>query len=172
MIKEDVEKFKKFYPLWIEKVGRIALQHGCDMLRSFADFFNFSFPLKSNLTDVSAIRNVLECLFEQLEVRSIDMGGQQFQEISCRICADYGTCSEWEPGDEEELGPGVSLIDRIRWRVPAQANTIIVGDEFYKVIESFPILHEQYLLERKGEIVIDKVPYPAYQLSRRCERSD
>jgi hypothetical protein len=50
--------------------------------------------------------------------------------------------------------------------MPAQANTIIVGDEFYKVIESFPILTEQYLLESKDEILIDKIPYAVYQLSR------
>jgi hypothetical protein len=141
------------------------------MIQSVGDCLKFSFPLKSNLTDVGAIANVLECFFEELEILSVDMDGQKFQEISCRICADYGTCSQWEPGDEIECGPQIGLIDRIRWRVPARANTIIVGDEFYKVLETFPILREQYLIETKGEIIIDKVPYPVYQLSRGRELS-
>ena len=52
-----------------------------------------------------------------------------------------------ELNDDWDLRPSISSIDRISWRIPAQANTIIVGDEFYKVIEWFPILHIQYLLE-------------------------
>jgi hypothetical protein len=161
----------RFYSTFTNTMGKIGLQHGCEMVQSVGDCLKFSFPLKSNLTDVGAVTNVLECFFEELEIRSVDMDGQKFQEISCRICADYGTCSQWEPGDEIECIPTISSMDSMRWRVPAQANTVIVGDEFNKVIETFPILREQYLLETKVEILIDMVPYPVYQLSRGRELS-
>ena len=55
------------------------------------------------MIDVGTITNVLECLLEQLEIGqslSIDMGnaaisgGQEMQDISCRICTDYETLSD------------------------------------------------------------------------------
>jgi hypothetical protein len=162
----NTDDVRKFYSTFTNTMAQIGLQHGCEMIQSGVDFVKFSFPLKSNWTDVDTIVNVLECFFEELQIGSIYMDGQKFQKISCRICADYGACYQREPDDEIECGPQIGLIDRIRWRMPAQANTIIVGDEFYKVIESFPILTEQYLLENKGEILIDKIPYAVYQLSR------
>jgi hypothetical protein len=163
----NTDDVRKFYSTFTNTMAQIGLQHGCEMIQSGVDFVKFSFPLKSNWTDVDTIVNVLECFFEELQIGSIYMDGQKFQKISCRICADYGACYQREPDDEIECGPQIGLIDRIRWRMPAQANTIIVGDEFYKVIESFPILTEQYLLENKGEILIDKIAqYAVYQLSR------
>jgi len=166
MLTYSVERIKEFLPLCLEKLGRIALRHGCEILAPLGDGFKFSFPQTSNMTDVGTITNVLECFLEQLEIRSIDMGDQEFQQTSCRVCADYETLSEREQGDEIEFVPVVSSIDRIRWRTPEQANTIIVGDEFYKVIELFPILQERYRFEKKGDCVIDNVPYLIYQLSR------
>lgn len=171
MIKHNAERFKEFIPTFLNTMGQVALQHGCEMVRGLgADGLQFSFPQTSNLTDAGVITNVLECFLEQLEIRqslSFDMGGQEVQEISCRIIADYGTLTISEPGDDVDLGPNISSIDRISWKMPAQANTIIVGDEFYKVIESFPPLHQRYLFESKGDCVINNAPYPVYHLARR-----
>jgi hypothetical protein len=140
---------------------------------------SFHFLKKKNkITDVGTITNVLECLLEQLEIGqslSIDMcnaatsGGQELRDFSCRICIDYETLSEREPGDEIELVPVFFSIDRIRSRTLALANTIIVGDQFYKEIQSFPILLEGYHFERKDDCVFNNIPYPLYQLSRRAK---
>ena len=157
---------KAFVPIFQNTMVQIARQHGCEMI--LPSLYCPKFTLRtSDLADVDVFTNVLECFLKQLEIPSIDMTNEEVQEISCRIIADYGTLSIAELNDNEDLRPSISSIDRISWRVPAQANTMIVGNEFYKVIESFPILREQYLLESKGEIPIDKVPYPVYQLSRR-----
>ena len=177
MITINIKRFREFYATFINTVGQIALQHGCELLAPLGDGFKFSFPQKNKMTDVGTITNVLECLLEQLEIGqslSIDMGnaaisgGQELRDISCRICTDYETLSEHEPGDEIELVPVFLSIDRIRSRTLALANTIIVGDQFYKEIQSFPILQEGYHFERKDDCVFNNVAYPLYQLSRRA----
>ena len=177
MITINIKRFREFYATFINTVGQIALQHGCEILAPLGDGFKFSFPQKSKMTDVGTITNVLECLLEQLKIGqslSIDMGnaaisgGQELRDISCRICTDYETLSEHEPGDEIELVPVFLSIDRIRSRTLALANTIIVGDQFYKEIQSFPILQEGYHFERKDDCVFNNVAYPLYQLSRRA----
>ena len=167
MVTHNTDRVKAFVPIFQNTMVKIARQHGCEMILPSLYCPKFTFPKTSDLADVDVFTNVLECFLKQLEIRFIDMTNEEVQEISCRIIADYGTLSIAQLNDNEDLRPSISSIDRISWRVPAQANTMIVGNEFYKVIESFPILREQYLLESKGEIPIDKVPYPVYQLSRR-----
>lgn len=168
MITHNAERFKEFIPTFLNTMGQVALQHGCEILRGFgADGLQFSFPQTSNLTDVGVITNVLECFLEQLEIRqslSIDMGGQEVREISCRIIADYGTLTISEPGDDIELVPSLSSIDRIRWR------TVVLGHEFYKIICALPRLCQEYNFERIGEYIIDSsknIPYSVYRLARK-----
>ena len=70
-----------------------------------------------------------------------------------------------ELNDDWDLRPSISSIDRISWRIPAQANTIIVGDEFYKVIEWFPILHIQYLLEANDPFLRELLMPPSIRIT-------
>ena len=166
MIKHDTDRVKKFVPIFVSTMVQIARQHGCEMILPSLYCPKFTFPKTSDLAEVDVFTKVLECFLKQLEIRSIDLTNQEGQEISCRIIADYETLSIAELNDDEDLRPSISSIDRISRRIPPQENTIIVGDEFYKVIESLPVLREQYLLESKGEILRDKIPYAVYQLSR------
>ena len=172
MVSSNTEKFKQFFPQFVNSLGQIAILHGCELINPTGDGLTFSFPQTSNRSDPNVIINVLECFFEQLEIRQSYSIGPEKREISSRICTDYETMPKFEPGNEkdseQEIGPRLpSRTDKIRWRVPAQANSVIVGDEFHKVIMSFPLLHERYLFESKGDIIIDRVPYPVYQLFRR-----
>ena len=107
------------------------------------------------------IRAIAELHRIEISLHTIfqELPHEQFQ-IRPKIQSE--TLSEQEPGDEIELVPVFLSIDRIRSRTLALANTIIVGDQFYKEIESFPILQEGYHFERKD----DNVAYPLYQLSR------
>ena len=66
MITINIKRFREFYATFINTVGQIALQHGCEILAPLGDGFKFSFPQKSKMTDVGTITNVLECLLEQL----------------------------------------------------------------------------------------------------------
>ncbi len=172
MITHEAERFKEFYSTLVSSMGQIALQHGCEILRPLPVGLQFSFPQTSNLTDVSVITSVLECFLTQLEIRqslSIDMDGQ-VREISCRIIADYGTLSISEPGDDIELVPRLSSIDRICWRTPVQADTVVLGNELYKVVSAFPKVCQEYNVESLGDYIIDSsenVAYSRYRLARK-----
>ena len=169
MITLDIEWVKEFISTFSNAMGVNARQHGCEIILPFADGLKSGHLLKTNLIDVGAITNVLECCLEQLEKAqslSFDIVGQEKRMVSCRIIVDYETWYEQELGDETECGPSISSIDRIRWKVPAEANTIILGDEFYKAVESFPVLLERYRFERKDDCIMNNIPYPIYQLYR------
>lgn len=104
---------------------------------------------------------------------SIELGHNELPEISYRICADFEIMVEHESVDEEfDTTPRrLPLIYKIRSKTPG--NTVVIGEELCKKIDSLPRLNEEYTFESICEYVIDSRrsgPYSLYSVSRRPKR--
>ena len=64
----DAEKIREFYSTFINTIGKIAIQHKGKILKTMGDGFIFYFPQTKDPTKVAAIKNVLECSLQQMEV--------------------------------------------------------------------------------------------------------
>jgi hypothetical protein len=114
------------------------------------------------------------CL-QQIEKRqslSIEMARQQLPEISYKVTADYEIYIEYEPSDEIELPSYEALaadLSMYKMSSRTSTNTVVLGDDLYKMKSTSPLLEDRYRFDNLGEYVDSRkaAPYSLYLLSRK-----
>jgi hypothetical protein len=168
----DSEGTRTFYNKFINAMTQILAQYNGKILKKtvYRGDLGSYFP-KTNNTDDSAIRDVLECCLKQIERRQsllIELAREKLPQISYKICADYGALNHDIVLDE------VDRLNRPHWLPPVHkicstvsTNTAGLGHDLYKIITALPRIQEKYLIERIGEYIDDARKDVPYSVSRR-----
>ena len=88
-----------------------------------------------------------------------------------KISLDYGVVDLALAGDNYQLdifGSAVNLCSKINSSSLAPHNTIIIGNNFYRILKSFPNILNKYNFINNGEFkVTENIGYPIYNIKRR-----
>ena len=135
-------------------------------------FLNFS-----NLNNEKAFEDVIECGLEILEKRE-DINNELMKNNNnlppierYKISLDYGVVDLALAGDNYQLdifGSAVNICSKINSSPSLNhKNEIIIGNNFYRILKSFPNIINKYNFINNGEFnVTENIGYPTYNIKR------
>jgi class 3 adenylate cyclase/CheY-like chemotaxis protein len=167
------EKVGKFYSIFINAVASIVRDHNGRIVKTVGDGVLFFFPGTSNIENVDAFVDALECSLAMISSRNT-INAKLYKEklpgISYRLSAEYGrveVAKSDRSASYDLFGTTVNLCAKINKNAPP--NGIVIGSDLYTIIGSFPTLADRYNIQEIGELLMrtGKRRYPIYELSGR-----
>ena len=167
------EKVGKFYSTFINAVASIVKDHNGKIVKTVGDGVLFFFPGTSNIEDIEAFVNALECCLALISSRNTinsNLYEEKLPGISYRISAEYGrveVAKSDRSASYDLFGTTVNFCARINKNAPP--NGIVIGSDLYTIVSSFPALADRYNIQEIGELHLrtGKRRYPIYELSGR-----
>ena len=167
------EKVGKFYSTFINAIASIVKDHHGRIVKTVGDGVLFFFPRTSNIEDIEAFEDGLECCLAMISSRNT-INAKLYEEklpgISYRISAEYGrveVAKSERSASYDLFGTTVNFCSRINKNAPP--NGIVIGSDLYTIVSSFPTLADRYNIQEIGELRLStgKRRYPIYVLSGR-----
>ena len=167
------EKVGKFYSTFINAVASIVKDHNGKIVKTVGDGVLFFFPGTSNIEDIEAFVDALECCLALISSRNTinsNLHEEKLPGISYRISAEYGrveVAKSDRSASYDLFGTTVNFCARINKNAPP--NGIVIGSDLYTIVSSFPALADRYNIQEIGELHLrtGKRRYPIYELSGR-----
>jgi two-component system, OmpR family, response regulator ChvI len=165
------EKVGKFYSTFINAVASIVKDHHGRIVKTVGDGVLFFFPRTSNIEDIEAFEDGVECCLAMISSRNT-INAKLYEEklpgISYRISAEYGrveVAKSERSASYDLFGTTVNFCSRINKNAPP--NGIVIGSDLYTIVSSFPTLADRYNIQEIGELRLStgKRRYPIYVLS-------
>ncbi len=167
------EKVGKFYSIFINAIASIVKDHNGRIVKTVGDGVLFFFPGTSNIEDIEAFVDALECCLAMISSRNTintKLYEEKLPGISYRISAEYGRV-EVAKSDRSTsydlFGTTVNFCAKINKNAPP--NGIVIGSDLHTIVSSFPTLADRYNIQEIGELRLStgKRRYPIYVLSGR-----
>ncbi|HEY7777504.1 MAG TPA: response regulator [Nitrososphaeraceae archaeon] len=163
---------RNFYGIFLNSVANILKKYHAKIIKTVGDGVISYFPETIDTTNIKAFENVLKCSFAQIEERSninCILLEHNLPKISYRVSIDYGKVerTQIKGFDKEDLfGSTVNFCSKIN--LFASPNSIIVGNDLYRIMKSLKTGSGQYKLEEMKSYYCGagKFSYPLYLLSR------
>src|SRR5215212_734667 len=177
-IAEDHLQLREYYSTVINSLSQIIKRYNGKIVKSLGDRLLCYFLNFSDLNNEKALEDVIECGLEILEKRE-DMNNELLKKKNnlppverYKISLDYGVVDLALAGDNYQLdifGSAVNLCSKINSSFSVAAkNEIIIGNNFYRIIKSFPNVLNKYNFINNGEFkVTENIGYPTYIIKRR-----
>ena len=167
------EKVGKFYSIFINAVASIVKDHNGRIVKTVGDGVLFFFPGTSNIEDIEAFVDTLECCLALVSSRNTinsTLYKERLPGISYRISAEYGrveVAKSDRSASYDLFGTTVNFCAKINKNAPP--NGIVIGSDLCTIVSSFPGLAERYYIQEIGELHLrtGKRRYPIYELSVR-----
>ncbi|MGA8484047.1 MAG: response regulator [Nitrososphaeraceae archaeon] len=167
------EKVGKFYSTFINAVASIVKDHNGKIVKTVGDGVLFFFPGTSNIEDIEAFVDALECCLALISSRNTinsTLYEEKLPGISYRISAEYGrveVAKSDRSASYDLFGTTVNFCAKINKNAPP--NGIVIGSDLYTIVSSFPALADRYNIQEIGELHLrtGKRRYPIYELSGR-----
>jgi CheY-like chemotaxis protein/class 3 adenylate cyclase len=163
---------RNFYGIFLNSVANILKKYHAKIIKTVGDGVISYFPETIDTTNIRAFENVLKCSFAQIEERSninTILLEHNLPRISYRVSIDYGKVerTQIKGFDKEDLfGSTVNFCSKIN--LFATPNSIIVGNDLYRIMKSLKVSSGQYKLDEMQSYYCGagKFSYPLYLLSR------
>jgi CheY-like chemotaxis protein len=177
-IADDSSNIREYYSTVINSLSQIIKRYNGKIVKSLGDRLLCYFLNFSDLNNEKALEDVIECGLEILEKRE-DMNNELLKKKNnlppverYKISLDYGVVDLALAGDNYQLdifGSAVNLCSKINSSFSVAAkNEIIIGNNFYRIIKSFPNVLNKYNFINNGEFkVTENIGYPTYNIKRR-----
>jgi CheY-like chemotaxis protein len=175
-IAEDHLQIREYYSTVINSLSQIINRYNGKIVKSLGDRILCYFLNFSDLNNEKAIEEVIECGLKILEKRE-DINKELLTKNNLpsienyKISLDYGVVDLALAGDNYQLdifGSVVNLCSKINSSSLAPHNTIIIGNNFYRILKSFPNILNKYNFINNGEFkVTENIGYPMYNIKRR-----
>ncbi|MGB8160346.1 MAG: response regulator [Nitrososphaeraceae archaeon] len=167
------EKVGKFYSTFINAVASIVKDHNGKIVKTVGDGVLFFFPGTSNIEDIEAFVDALECCLALISSRNTinsTLHEEKLPGISYRISAEYGrveVAKSDRSASYDLFGTTVNFCAKINKNAPP--NGIVIGSDLYTIVSSFRTLADRYNIQEIGELHLrtGKRRYPIYELSGR-----
>jgi two-component system response regulator ChvI len=173
-ITDDSSNIREYYSTVINSLSQIIKRYNGKIVKSLGDRLLCYFLNFSDLNNEKAFEDVIECGLEILEKRE-DMNKELLMKNNLpsvenyKISLDYGVVDLALAGDNYQLdifGSAVNLCSKIN--SSSAHNEIIIGNNFYRILKSFPNILNNYNFINKGELkVTENIGYPTYNIKRR-----
>ncbi|HJR85293.1 MAG TPA: response regulator [Nitrososphaeraceae archaeon] len=169
---DSSRNIRHFYGTFLNSVANILKKYNAKIIKTVGDGVISYFPETIDTTNISAFENVLKCSFAQIEERSninTILLEHNLPKISYRVSIDYGKVerTQIKGFDKEDLfGSTVNFCSKINLFAPP--NSIIVGNDLYRIMKSLKVSSSKYRLEEMKSYYCGagKFSYPLYLLSR------
>ena len=173
-ITDDSSNIREYYSTVINSLSQIIKRYNGKIVKSLGDRLLCYFLNFSDLNNEKAFEDVIECGLEILEKRE-DMNKELLMKNNLpsvenyKISLDYGVVDLALAGDNYQLdifGSAVNLCSKIN--SSSAHNEIIIGNNFYRILKSFPNILNNYNFINNGEFkVTENIGYPTYNIKRR-----
>ncbi len=173
-ITDDSSNIREYYSTVINSLSQIIKRYNGKIVKSLGDRLLCYFLNFSDLNNEKAFEDVIECGLEIVENRE-DMNKELLKKNNLpsvenyKISLDYGVVDLALAGDNYQLdifGSAVNLCSKIN--SSSAHNEIIIGNNFYRILKSFPNILNNYNFINKGEFkVTENIGYPTYNIKRR-----
>ena len=173
-ITDDSSNIREYYSTVINSLSQIIKRYNGKIVKSLGDRLLCYFLNFSDLNNEKAFEDVIECGLKILEKRE-DMNKELLMKNNLpsvenyKISLDYGVVDLALAGDNYQLdifGSAVNLCSKINSF--SAHNEIIIGNNFYRILKSFPNILNNYNFINNGEFkVTENIGYPTYNIKRR-----
>jgi CheY-like chemotaxis protein len=169
---DNLEHIRIYYSKFINSVSERVKSSNGKVIKNIGDCLLFYFPKTSNHNNIDAFREVIDCgskiLNERYKINK-ELCNQNLPPFSYRITIDYGVLDLALVGDYSQIdlfGSTINLCSKINSSLSVP-NEIVIGDNFYRVLKSFPLISNDFNFINNGEYKItNSTGYPTYLIKR------
>lgn len=167
------EKVRKFYSIFINAMADEIKKYNGRIVKTMGDGIMSYFPKTAKSTDITAFEDVIECCYAQVAICpkiNSKLQTEKLATIEYRISADYGRVEIARSSTssfEDLYGPTINFCSKIN--LEASPNGIVIGNDLYRVIRSFPDFPKFWHFEelQGSKFQAGKYSYPIYTLSKK-----
>jgi CheY-like chemotaxis protein/class 3 adenylate cyclase len=175
---EGLGHVRIYYSKFINSISKIVKSHGGKVIKNIGDCILFYFPKTSDNKNEEAFREAIECGLKILDSRYVvnqELSKQQLPPFSYRISMDFGVLDLALVGDYSQVdlfGSTINFCSKINSSSLSTHNEIIIGDNFYRILNSFSNITTNYNFINNGECKITETfGYSTYGIKKVNESS-
>ena len=170
---DNSESTRKYYSTFINSISEYVKSYSGKVVKNIGDCLLFYFPKTTDLNNIYVFIEAIECGFKILDERhSINqqLSKQQLPPFNYRISIDYGVLDLALVGDFSQIdlfGTTINLCSKINTS-SSIPNEIIIGDNFYRILKSFPTMLNSYnFINHINYQITDNNRYSLYKIKRK-----
>ena len=171
---DNLEHIRIYYSKFINSISKIVKSYSGKVVKNMGDSLLLHFPKTSDNKNEKAFREVIECGLEILDARHVvnqELSKQHLPPFSYRISMDFGVLDLALVGDNSQIdlfGSTINLCSKINSSSPpSNANQIIIGDNWYRILKSFSNIANDYNFTSNGGCKITEAfVYSTYSIKR------
>ena len=176
---EGLDYIRRYYSTFINSVSDLVKSSSGRVVKNIGDCLLFYFPKTSNDKNENSFREVIECALKILDKRYIindELSKQHLPPFNFRISIDYGVVDLALVGDYSQIdlfGSTLNLCSKINSSSSLSIpNEIIIGDNFYRILNSFSAIVKDFNFSNNGEYKLTETTgYPTYNVKRKSYSS-
>ena len=170
---DNLESIRRYYSTFINSISENVKSYSGKVIKNIGDCLLFYFPKTTDVNNIEAFREVIECEFKILDERysiNQELLKQQLPPFNYRISLDYGVLDLALVGDYSQIdlfGTTINLCSKIN-SASSIPNEIIIGDNFYRILNSFPTLLNTYnYINHISYQITESNSYSLYNIKRK-----
>ena len=170
---DNLRHVRMYYSKFINSISAIVKSYGGKVIKNIGDCILFYFPKTSDNKNEAAFTEAIECSLKILDSRYVvnqELSKQQLPPFSYRISMDYGVLDLALVGDYSQVdlfGSTINFCSKINSSSLSTHNEIIIGDKFYRILNSFSNITTNYNFINHGECKITETfGYSTYGIKK------
>ena len=175
MTMDNLEHIRIYYSKFINSISKIVKSYGGKVIKNIGDCLLFYFSKTGNFKDMEAFKETIDCGFKILDERYIvnqELSKEHLPPFNYRITIDYGVLDLALSGDYSQIdlfGSTINLCSKINSSSSLSIpNEIIIGENFYRILKSFPTIMNNYNFINNGEYrITENNRYSTYNIKRK-----
>ena len=171
---DNLEHIRKYYSKFINSTSEVVKSYSGKVIKNIGDCLLFYFPKTTDFKDMEVFRETIDCGFKILDERSIvnqELSKEHLPPFNYRISMDYGIVDLALVGDYSQIdlfGTTINLCSKINSSSLSIPNEIIIGDNFYRILKSFPTIMNNSNFINNGEYrITESNRYSTYNIKRK-----
>jgi len=169
---DNLEHVRIYYSKFINSISKIVKSYGGRVIKNIGDCLLLHFPKTSDNKNEESFREAIECALKILDTRysiNQELSKQQLPPFSYRISMDFGVLDLALVGDYSQVdlfGSTINFCSKIN-SSSSIPNEIIIGDNFYRILNSFSSITTNYSFINNGECKITETfGYSTYGIKK------
>jgi class 3 adenylate cyclase len=169
---DNLEHVRIYYSKFINSISKIVKSYGGRVIKNIGDCLLLHFPKTSDNKNEESFREAIECAWKILDSRysiNQELSKQQLPPFSYRISMDFGVLDLALVGDYSQVdlfGSTINFCSKIN-SSSSIPNEIIIGDNFYRILNSFSNITTNYNFIYNGECrITETFGYSTYGIKK------
>jgi class 3 adenylate cyclase len=165
----------KYYSIFLNAMAIIARNFGAKIIKNAGDCLIYYFPLTCDSNDRIAFSDVLDCCSTMIDAHrfiNAKLNQEGLPPLSYRISADYGMAEiarSITSASDDLFGSSMNRCAKINSK--AEANGMVIGDDLYKVTNSFSSFESEYEFEEVCRFTFGETKeYPIYSVRNKQKK--